>query len=259
MGKRGEGKGKFIYGDDYEKLNAFINNNDIKVRTLDVQIVDLSDGIAYAAHDLEDGLRVKAFIMDEFLHDYFSQYGDSESYRKLEELVGLAKQRAGYGQKHVDSAEYSKLFRQELSSLIIYTLISDIGLVDVDEQFKIKTGTVNDQELGFIKYGELARGLKEITFKCINHNNDVYYYEERGKLLLNYLNNLYMDNIMFLPPEYRAKTLIEHYDMDCDEDILQKRLVCDYISGMMDSYAISTYEKLSGKSFDNILGEVIYE
>ena len=34
-----------------------------------------------------------------------------------------------------------------------------------------------------------------------------------------------------------------------DPDILQKRLTCDFIAGMMDSYAVSVYEKYSGKRF----------
>ena len=69
---------KFIYDEDYDLLKSFISENHITIRTLDVQIVDLADEIAYAAHDLEDGLRVKAFIIDEILHDYHSKYGDTE-------------------------------------------------------------------------------------------------------------------------------------------------------------------------------------
>lgn len=239
---------KFIYNEEYDLLKRFIDDRSITVRTLDVQIVDLADEIAYAAHDLEDGLRVKAFIIDEILHDYKTEYGETESYEKLCDLVRIAKEKAGYGQKNISSAEFSKMFRQELSSIIIFTLMSDIGLVDVKPDFQEKTGTQYSQELGFNTYAELAKGLKEITFKCINHNSDVYYYEQRGKALLHYLSDLYNDKKLLLPPEYRA-----------DEDKLQQRLICDYIAGMMDSYAISTYEKFSGKSFNNILGDVKYE
>lgn len=35
-----------------------------------------------------------------------------------------------------------------------------------------------------------------------------------------------------------------------DETKLQKRLICDYVAGMMDSYAVSTYEKFSGTKLD---------
>ncbi len=254
--RKEECNSKFIYDDDYNMLQEFIEKNDIVVRTLDVQIVDLSDEIAYAAHDLEDGLRVKAFTIDEILHDYYSIYGDSESYKKLCELVNNAKEEAGHGQTNIESSEYSKLFRQELSSSIIYTLISDIGIVDIEDFFIEKTGTKNSKELGFKNFGELAAGLKKITFKCLTNTNEVFIYEKKGKLLLNYLSDFYMNNTQLLPPEYRAKNNITRYNLEYKETDYQKRLVCDYISGMMDSYAISEYEEITGKSFNNILGDL---
>ena len=252
---------KFIYDDDYNMLKTFLDESDIKVRTLDVQIVDLADEIAYAAHDLEDCLRAKAFTMDEILHEYRKEYHkDSkyqESYIILKQLTDEARKNAGYCTGKSNSAEFNRLFEQEISSLIINTLINDIDFVDIediDDNFKIKTGTQNTRELGFKNYAKLADGLKNIIFKCVNQTNDVYYYEQRGKRLLHYLSELYKEHISLLPPEYRAKERIEQYDLkDCDDKLLQKRLICDYISGMMDGYAISTYEKYSGKSFDNIL------
>lgn len=253
--KRNKVNEKFIYDDDYEKLKQFIDKNKINIRTLDVQVVDLADEIAYAAHDLEDGLRIKAFNIDEILHDFCSAYGKTDSYTKLADLVKEARENSGYGKKNIDSSEYNRLFSQELSSLIIFTLISDIDIIEIEPEFKSKTGTVNDMELGFSKYGELAKGLKEIVFRCINHNNEVYLYEQKGKLLLKYLSDFYLHNINSLPPEYRAKEIIEKYQINKDCDILQKRLICDYISGMMDSYAINTYEAISGKLFNNILGD----
>lgn len=254
--KKEEKNSKFIYDDDYNMLQEFIKKNDITVRTLDVQIVDLSDEIAYAAHDLEDGLRVKAFTIDEILHDYYSKYGDSDSYKKLFELVEAAKKKAGYGNVNVKSSEYSKLFRQELTSSIIYTLISDIDIVDTTNNFIQKTGTMNSKELGFKKYNELAQGLKEITFKCLTNTNDVFIYEKKGKLLLKYLSDFYTKNTELLPPEYRAVNNISRYALQYDEKEYQRRLICDFISGMMDSYAISTYEEVSGKKFNNILGDL---
>lgn len=254
--RREPGNTKFIYDDDYKMLQEFIEKNDIVVRTLDVQVVDLSDEIAYAAHDLEDGLRVKAFTIDEILHDYYSTYGDSESYKKLCELVADAKERAGYGKEDIESSECSKLFRQELTSAIVYTLISDIGIIDVDDNFIKKTGTKNSQELGFKNFGELAEGLKKITFKCLTNTNEVFIYEKKGKLLLEYLSDFYIKNTELLPPEYRAKNNVKRYNIDCKEEDYQKRLVCDYIAGMMDSYAISIYEEVSGKRFNNILGDL---
>lgn len=248
----GEKNQKFIYDDDYAMLKAAIDENEIPIRTLDVQIVDIADEIAYAAHDLEDGLRKKAFTCDELLHDYMAGYGETDCYRKFVMLVKKAKEKAGYGHNKIDSTQYSKLFRQELTSSLINLFLNDIGLVKVDEEHKKITGTRQDEELGFIHYGELAKGLKKLVFQCINHNDEVYRYEKRGNEVLEYLTQLYLNDKMCLPPEYRAKELMQQYEdlADKDADVLQKRLVCDYIAGMMESYAISAYEKYSGEKFD---------
>ena len=246
-------KQKFIYDDDYDLLKNFIDENDILIRTLDVQIVDIADEIAYAAHDLEDALRLKAFTIDELLHDYKVMYGDSDSLKKLEEIVADARDKAGYGEKKLDSTQFSKLFRQELTSQLINLFLNDVGLKKLTDQDKIRTGSMQEEELGFLQYGELVKGLKVLVFQCINHNDSVYSYEQSGNMVLEYLCDLFIENEMYLPPEYRADILADQYEdlQNIEKSVLQKRLVCDYVSGMMDSYAISSYEKYSGKPFMN--------
>lgn len=242
---------KFIYDDDYAMLEKAVREHEIRLRTLDVQIVDIADEIAYAAHDLEDGLRLKAYTIDEILHDYKAQIGDGECYEKFEQTVREARERAGYGKNKIDSTEYSKLFRQELASRLINLALTDIDLLPVTDEMTAKTGTVQPEELGFVRYGELVHGLKQIVFRCINHNDKVYHYEQEGRKALTFLKEFYEEEPQYLPPEYRAGELMSQYrDLSgMDENVLQKRLVCDYIAGMMDSYAIRAYEKFSGRTF----------
>lgn len=244
-------KQKFIYDTDYDMLQNFTHNNNITMRTLDVQIVDIADEIAYAAHDLEDGLRVKAFTIDEILQDFQSQFGNSQSLQRFVQIVEESKMTAGYGKSHIGSTEYSKLFRQELSSRLINLFLNDIDMLEMNDELREKTYTRQEKELQFIHYGELVSGLKAIIFKCINNNDRVYSYEQNGKKVLEKLCGLYMDNPMYLPPEYRVGELVTIYNdlVPYDPQKLQKRLICDYVSGMMDSYAISTYEKFSGDKF----------
>lgn len=253
-GKNKNASQKFIYDEDYDMLNDFIGTYNIKVRTLDVQVVDIADEIAYAAHDLEDGLRVKAYTIDEILHDYKSKYGDGDCYQALVGVVEESKIKAGYGNGKIESTQYSKLFRQELASSIINLALNDIGLIDVTDEMREKTGTMQKKELGFLHYAELIRGLKDIVFKCINHNDQVYHYEQAGEKVIRFLKDFYIHDKMYLPPEYRVRELMkEHEELKGrDEKKLQKRLICDYIAGMMDSYAIAVYEKYSGRKFERI-------
>lgn len=249
--KNGTIHNKFLYNEDYNMLRSFVDKNDIAVRTLDVQIVDVADEIAYAAHDLEDGLRQKCFTIDEVLHDFYRKYGNNTSYKKLKELVSESRKDSGYFGKNSDSSIYSKLFRQELASSIIHCLIRDLEMCQISQEEKDKRGTSYSLELGFGQYADIANGLKEITFRCINHNDAVFTYEEKGGKILETLVEFYRKNQNFLPPEYReCNNSLKPYE---DRRIVQERLICDYVSGMMDSYAINCYEKITGESFDEIV------
>lgn len=246
---------KFIYDDDYEKLQKeVVQEHSVKLRTLDVQIVDIADEIAYAAHDLEDGLRVKAYTIDEILHDFWAEYGkkNPDCYEELKRIVDEVRDEMRSENAVAESSQYSKLFRQELSSRLINLAINNLGLVEVDENKAAKTGTKYGHEIGFTQYEKLFHGLKHIVFKCINHNDEVYHYEQRGRQVLQFLTDLYTSEVKYLPPEYRAEELMKQYKelKSKDKNRLQRRLVCDYIAGMMDSYAISVYEKYSGRRFD---------
>ena len=138
-----------------------------------------------------------------------------------------------------------------MASRLINLALNDIDLIPVTDAMRNKTNTMQNEELGFKKYEELIHGLKDIVFRCINHNDDVYHYEQRGRKVIKFLKELYTTEKMYLPPEYRAKEIMDQYDelKDADSDKLQSRLICDYIAGMMDSYAISVYEKFSGQKF----------
>lgn len=96
-----------------------------------------------------------------------NSHGDCKSFRQLENIVNKCREESGYKTEKkcgVDSSVFSKLFRQELSSFLIYTLINDLKLMPIDKNEKTKRGSMYDKELGFEKYGVLAHGLKEITY-----------------------------------------------------------------------------------------------
>ena len=132
-------------------------------------------------------------------------------------------------------------------------LIHDLGKWEVDQEFKNKSGTMNEYELNFTSLGDLASGLKKAIFNCIMNKSDVYIYEKKGDIILKTLKEIYEDDPKLMSPNYQLNNAKKYYnDNNIDENILKKRLVCDYISGMMDSYAISEYEKYTGISFEKI-------
>ncbi|WP_105617646.1 deoxyguanosinetriphosphate triphosphohydrolase family protein [Vallitalea okinawensis] len=246
---------KFIYEDTYKEYKGILMDHvDVHPRTLDVQIIDIADEIAYAVHDLEDALSLKLFTIDEFMYE-FRRYlkqkrADEQCIQTMEKIVLKAKDVANSAANYNSSEEYSMLLRNELTSSLVHRLMSDIGLVRVDSQFKDLTGTANDYELGFNHLELLAYGLKKFTFKCINRTDDVILYERTGEKAIKGLYEIFSDakynkNGMLLPVQYRP--------IQKDDPKELKRCAVDYIAGMMDTYAIDVYKKYYGnKSLDKL-------
>lgn len=229
---------KFIYKEDYELINNISNEANINLRTLDVQIMDLADEIAYGAHDLEDALSMHLFSIDEFLYDFklkASQFSYEFLLRKIQKANKVANQANSYG----SSEEYAFLFRKELISNIVHKLILDIDVVPVTKDKIKETGSMNSFELGFKTLGNFAKYLKNITFECINRSDIVQVYEKQGEKIIKGLFEAFMDEKFnqdnkLLPIEFRSQN--------------KARAVTDYIAGMMDSYAIKVYGDIYGEN-----------
>src|SRR5699024_1481783 len=151
---------KFLYDEDYDMVKNICNENKVNVRTIDTQIMELADEIAYSAHDLEDALSINLFSIDEFLFE-LKKDRDADTFDKLYCIVSDVRKVDLNAEIYDSSEEYSFLFRKELISNIVNQLIEDIGVVKVSDEFKEETGTSNEYELNFKTKENLAKGLKK--------------------------------------------------------------------------------------------------
>jgi dGTPase len=229
--RRADNPKKFLYDDDYDFLTMHLNEKGVATRkSIDAQIMDLSDEIAYAAHDLEDALSFRIITLGEIAHEFKISKKYSGAY---DEFAGIAKRVQSEALKstaHETSEEYAVVLRKELTSIIVNELCKDIGIVDG------KFG----KELGYKSRGDLAVGLKKLLFKAILRKKDVQLYEKRGEKIIRGLFQVLTDkkynrDNVLLPAELR------HLNAPTE------RLVADYIGGMMDQFAAQEYEKYFGK------------
>ena len=223
--KEGPDIKKFLYNRDYERVSEWLDTYDLKLKTIDCEIMDISDEIAYVIHDLEDALKLKYFTIDELIYEFKISDKFKSVTAEFEAIVKNAKDFASKSNTYNSSEEYSMLFRKELSSLLAKAFVTDIDVID--------------NELGYKKLGKLVKGLKSLTFQAIKRQSDIIEYEQLGKHVLTKLFELYSDkefnkNLVLLPANYRI------------EDNWT-RMVLDYIGGMMDIFAIQQYEKYFGK------------
>lgn len=221
---------KFLYDGDYVFLKNLLDSANIKdTKSIDAQIMDLADEIAYAAHDLEDALSAGLLVIGELIHEFDISAEFKSAGETFTSIVKSVQKYARQSKSLETSEEYSMVFRKELTSRIVNHLVQDIGLVN------------NDSELGYKTHANLALGLKKLIFKTVLRKTHIQEYEIRGEKVLRGLFDVYNDDkfnvkLNLLPAELRNRK-------DCKE-----RLVCDYLSGMMDAFAAKEYIKYFGES-----------
>lgn len=232
--KREDNPKKFLYSDDYDILDTeWKRKQASNRRSIDVQIMDLSDEIAYAAHDLEDSIAMGYTTISEILFEFQVSNEYSSAYPVLREVVREVQTDTGVTGGLNSSEEYSSVLRKELTSAIVNKLVCDIEVVS--------NGTT--QELGFTELGLLSEGLKKLVFRSLLRKRSVQMYEKMGDKVINGLFAVYSDasfnrDGLLLPVEYR----------NIDSECTMKRSVVDYISGMMDAFAIKEYKKYYGSN-----------
>jgi dGTPase len=194
-----------------------------KMPTLETQVVDISDEIAYSNHDIDDGLT--------------SGLLDEAPLRKIE-LWRIA-----------DSAvckRYRKISPQLKKYQIIRFLI-DMQVTDlIDEtQKKIKKSRVRSLDecrnldyklVSFSKEMESLRlPLKDFLMENLYRNYRVVRMASKAKHFIAELFEVYIRNPEQLPQE-------AHVHIRKGENA--RRVICDYIAGMTDRYALDEYKKL---------------
>lgn len=264
---------KFLYKKDYEDLEEKRKQTDlIGERTLDVQIIDVADEIAYAVHDLEDGLSMGYFTIDEIIYllkmllnekdktnqtdgvDAETQH-DSNEVKMFLEIVNNAKLIAYNSNSYETTQEFSQIFRKNLVSKLTYEFINDVGWVEIDKESKKEHGTPKTTyELGCCKWHKLVHGLKKITYQAATRHDNIQLYERRGCIVINGLFKIYSnkDNIQLLTPDYRPDIKYKNKSLSNREQKLLDRAAIDFIAGMMDDYAKAMYKRYYNVDFDDI-------
>jgi len=203
------------------KIRNFVDISEFfldKQPTLEAQVVDLADEIAYDNHDLDDGLK------SNMIYD-----GDLERISIWNMVSKKIKK------------EYSNLNKDLYKYLIIRNLI-DIEVTDLIKNTlkNIKKMKINsfrevkqceERVATFSKdMNDLRKELRNFLYKNLYCHFRVLKMSDKAKRFIKAIFEIYSNNPMLLPADLRGKSI--------------KRAICDYISGMTDMYALEEYNRL---------------
>lgn len=190
--------------------------------TLETQIVDIADEIAYDNHDLDDGL-TSGLIKEEDLKKL-------ELWDNIYEII---------------LKKYAKIDQERQKYLVIRSLI-DVQVTDLISEielrisrFKIKSyrdvKKIDGKIAAFSKKMlELRKPLREFLINKLYHHYRVVRMSNKAKRFIQELFKVYVDSPEQLPPQAKKRIATDG----------TRRVVCDYVAGMTDRYALDEYKKL---------------
>jgi dGTPase len=193
--------------------------------TLEAQIVDMADEIAYSTHDIDDGLG-SGLITE----------------KMLMELAIWNKSNSRFLKDYPD-ADQEIIRYYSVRNLINY-LVSDLianSTETIDGNEINSPDDARDFETPLIRFGPVVqkevRMLKDFLYNKMYLHPRVHEKNEKARKVIAYLFKYFLKNPEKLSPASRKRFGIDP----------NYRVVCDYIAGMTDRYALRKYTEFTGE------------
>jgi len=192
--------------------------------SLEAQVTNLADEIAYNNHDVDDGIR-SGLISVEQLREV-SLFGDN-----------LAQ---------VQSA-YPELQGRRLVHETIRRMINAL-ITDLCRQSQHNIQRVNPQSIDEVRQSGILIGFspdmakKQAELKRFLHQNLYQHYRvnrmsAKAKRIVQSLFDAFIQDVRLMPDEYQQRA-------NSETEYALARAVADYVAGMTDRYAIKEYQRL---------------
>jgi len=189
--------------------------------SIEAQIVDRSDEIAYNSHDLDDGIRSGLITADQLQAvDIWARY---------------------YEETAIGGTDDEEVHIKQTIKAILNHLVTDLVRTTSDNIDIMKIYSLNDvrkADKKCVSFSEETnkynKQLKTFLYKKLYRHYRVERMAEKAEHIIEDLFRAYMKNSHILPEAIHART----------KDIGLERVICDYIAGMTDRFALEEHARL---------------
>lgn len=198
--------------------------------SLEAQLTNIADEIAYNNHDIDDGLRSKLISVESMRKEValFAEFYDRVmwKYPSLSERKAIHETvRAIIGFLVVDLTKTSQ------------QAIEDANIQTIEEVRQHSTLLMQFSEHVQKNNQQLKKFLRENLY----YHHKVYRMTHKAQLVIEGLYNAFIHDLRLLPPEHQL--LAKTYQQKKGDDG-KALVVIDYIAGMTDRYARAEYKRL---------------
>ena len=187
--------------------------------SIEAQVANIADEIAYNNHDVDDGLRSELLQIDQLNQLSIFRRFFREVERSYPKLIGRRKV-------------------NETVRRIINSLINDLVLQTKRNIHSADPKSIEDVRNSRIlvefspSLADEHKELKNFLRKNLYQHDSVLKMSNKSKRIVNSLFNLFTENTALLPKKFRVGEANE-----------QPRRISDYVAGMTDRYAIKLYHQ----------------
>ncbi|WP_080838905.1 deoxyguanosinetriphosphate triphosphohydrolase family protein [Cohnella massiliensis] len=251
------GRIKGVYKSEWEGIGYLRDlwEMPVGVATLEAQLMDLCDDIAYSTHDLEDGIRAGKIPMNRHLfeddklvaavtQEIVEDRGNSGMFWEQVDLTEMVKRVLNqywlqWEQIFVELGREPSRTRREMKARWVRKFANQVGIIDDPATGWKRVTFVREgqEDLELLRTMEI---LKKLAWVTLIKDFRVQRLHKRSDIMIRRLWDSFKDfetGKLIIPPDW-----LESYEQH-REHWPWERLAADYIAGMTDAYAEKVYSE----------------